>query len=60
MKTSKAQVMASNKYNKDHTKTICIRLNKETDQDILEALNTIPNMSGYIKQLIRLDLDNKL
>lgn len=37
--SSKAQIRASNKYNKHNTKQLCIRLNKTTDKDIIDALN---------------------
>lgn len=59
---SKAQIKASNKYNRENTITLCLRLNKETDKDILEHLTTIDNKSGYIKNLIRLDIirDNSI
>ena len=49
---SKAQIKASNKYNKDKTLTICLRLNKETDKDIIEILDSKDNKTGYIKNLI--------
>ena len=55
-KTSKAQVKAVERYNKANTVTICIRLNKETDKDILEALERVPTKQGYIKDLIRADI----
>ena len=54
-KTSKAQVKAVERYNKANTVTICIRLNKETDKDILEALEGVQSKQGYIKELIRHD-----
>ena len=46
---SKAQIKASNKYNKDKTLTICLRLNKETDKDIIEILERVNSKQGYIK-----------
>lgn len=52
---SKAQIKASNKYNKDKTLTVCLRLNKETDKDIIEILERVNSKQGYIKELIRLD-----
>lgn len=52
---SKAQIKASNKYNKYKTLTICLRLNKETDKDIIEILERVNSKQGYIKELIRLD-----
>ena len=52
---SKAQIKASNKYNKENTLTICLRLNKETDKDIIDILDSKDNKTGYIKNLIRSD-----
>ena len=53
---SKAQVRASNKYDKENTKQISLRLNKKTDADILEHLETVGSKQGYIKELIRADI----
>lgn len=55
MATSKAQIKAVNKYNRDKTLTVCLRLNKETDKDIIEILNSVYSKQGYIKELIRCD-----
>ena len=57
-KTSDAKIKASNKYNSTHTKIIPIRLNLETDADILAHLETVSSKMGYIKQLIREDMKN--
>lgn len=40
-------------YNRNKTKLITIRLNKEKDKDIIEFLNYMENVNGYIKLLIR-------
>ena len=53
---SKAQIKASNKYNKENTLTVCLRLNKETDKDIIEKLEGVYSKQGYIKDLIRDDM----
>lgn len=60
--TSKAQIKAVEKYNKAKTVTICLRLNKETDKDIIEILSSVNSKQGYIKDLIRLDIlrDNSI
>lgn len=60
--TSKAQIKAVNKYNKEKTTTICLRLNNSTDKDIIEHLRQFSNKTGYIKDLIRADilLDNSV
>ena len=57
-KTSQAQLAASRKYQKDHTKTMSLQFNIDFDADILEKLNQVANKQGYIKNLIRQDLLN--
>lgn len=54
---SKAQIRAVNKFNKEKTKCIQIRLNKSTDADILEKLDQVSSKMGYIKELIRKDIN---
>ena len=53
---SEAQKRASEKYDKANTKQIMMKLNKGTDADILEKLASVPNVQGYIKELIRADM----
>ena len=55
-KQTKAQLRAKERYNKANTITYCLRLNKNTDQDIIETLNSVGSKTGYIKELIRMDL----
>lgn len=59
MTTSKAQLRAQAKYDKDNTVQLKIKLNKKTDSDILEILNSVSNKQGYIKELIRADIYRK-
>ena len=54
--SDKKKYEAVNKYNKANTKTYCIRLNKNTDSDIIERLSGIKSINGYIKALIRYDM----
>ncbi|MCI5862545.1 MAG: hypothetical protein SOR59_06195 [Lachnospiraceae bacterium] len=58
-KRSEALIKAQDKYEQ---KRMCIniRLNKETDLDIIEKLNNVGNKQGYIKELIRKDIENHL
>ena len=44
------------KYDKENTKRVYIKLNKNTDSDILAYLDSKPNKQGYIKELIRKDM----
>ena len=56
--TTEAQKRAQKKYddaNKDKFKCIQLKLNRETDADILEKLASVSSMQGYIKALIRDD-----
>lgn len=49
------------KYNADYKKENMVqmqfRLNKITDPDIISFLKTIENRQGYIKELIRRDME---
>lgn len=54
--SSKAQQKASAKYDNAHTRQVKLKLNLTNDADILAKLDTIENRQGYIKQLIRKDL----
>ena len=58
-KVTEAQKRASSKYDKENTKQKVLKLNKSTDSDILELLDGITNVQGYIKRLIRNDMKNK-
>ena len=44
------------RYMKAHTINVNIRLMKNTEQDLIEKLFSVPNKSGYIKSLIRADM----
>lgn len=53
---SEAAKKASKKYDQHNTKVITLKLNKNTDADILEQLERCENRQGYIKELIRKDI----
>lgn len=44
------------KYARDNLVQFRIALNKHHDQDIITKLNEVPNKTGYVKKLIRDDL----
>ena len=44
------------RYDKAHCRTYGLKLNLETDSDIIAKLATVDSMEGYIKQLIREDI----
>lgn len=61
-KQTQAQIKAKDKYNKANTITICLRLNKNTDKDIIDYLTyDLGDQSklGFIKEALRyyIDLD---
>ena len=58
--TSEAQLRASEKYDKLNTKQVVLKLNKKTDTDILKHLDSLDNKQGYIKKLIRKDINTTL
>ena len=47
------------KYDATHTRQIKMKLNLESDKDILEQLDSVENKQGYIKELIRADIKRK-
>ena len=55
MSTS-AQLRASKKYDKEHTKSVLLKLNVNSDADILSKLGVVGNKQGYIKDLVRNDI----
>ena len=57
MKKQNSHAQAAHKYNKANTVQIPIRLNKNTDADILAHLESVQSKQGYIKELIRRDIN---
>lgn len=53
---TEAQKRAKEKYDAKTAVQIKLKLNKNTDADILELLEKIENKQGYIKDLIRADI----
>lgn len=51
-----AQAKAQARYDKANTKQVMLKLNRNTDADILAKLAEVGNVQGYIKQLIRKDI----
>lgn len=54
---SEAQKKASAKYEAANVKRVMLKLNFNTDMDILEKLDEVDNVNGYIKNLIRRDIN---
>jgi hypothetical protein len=57
--TSDAQLRAVRKYDDASTRQIKIKLNLRTDADILQKLEEIDNIQGYVKALIRKDMNQE-
>lgn len=53
----KAHVKASIKYNAKNVKQVKLNLNRKTDADIIDHLDQCSNVQGYIKDLIRKDME---
>lgn len=53
---TEAQKRAAEKYDANNTIQIKLKLNKKTDADIIERLESIGNKQGYIKEIIRADI----
>ena len=54
---TEAQRKASKKYNEKNTKIYPIKVNLKTEKDIYDKLESVDNVNGYIKQLIRNDIE---
>lgn len=52
----KSQYRAQVKYDAKYTRQVHLKLNIKTDADVLEKLDSVPNVQGYIKHLIRKDM----
>ena len=55
---SEAKRRANAKYDAAHTKQVSMKLNVNTDADIIERLESVPAVQTYIKDLIRRDIKN--
>ena len=53
---SQARIKANAKYDAKNTKQFRLKLNLNTDADIIKKLGDVENMQGYIKALIRKDI----
>ena len=56
---SEAKIRANNKSNKINTTMVCVRLSYNTDADIIKKLDEVDSKMGYIKELIRKDIQTK-
>lgn len=56
MAITEAQKRATAKYLKESMVQVAIRVNKNTDMDVLEYLQTIDNKRAYLLSMIRADI----
>jgi len=52
----KSEYLPQAKYDVVNTKHYGLKLNVKTDAKIIEKLSSVPNVQGYIKELIRKDI----
>ena len=57
MPTSEAQKRAVLRYDAANTKQLHLKLNLTTDADIIRRLEKVGQIQGYIKALIRADIE---
>lgn len=59
MRKVKYSSLASYKYNTKHIWRVNFGFNIKTDRDIILKLQSVGNKQGYIKDLIRKDIQNE-
>lgn len=57
MKIRESDYRASQKYQREKCRKITVQMNKRIDADVLDWLDSLPNKAGYIKDLIRADME---
>lgn len=54
---SEAKKRANEKWDKENIRRFALKVAKNTEKDILEKLESQENVNGYIKRLIREDIE---
>lgn len=54
-----AKTEAAKRYAAKMARFVYLKLNRGTDKDILDRLESVPSMQGYIKRLIRQDISQE-
>ena len=54
---SESQKRSAEKYQKNNTKLISVRVNKKLEPELLEWLESKPSMGGYMLDLVRADME---
>ena len=55
-KNSAARIKSNAKYDAANTVQVHLKLNKKTDKDVIDKLDTVPSKQTYLKNLVREDL----
>lgn len=58
-KTSQAQLRASAKYIKSTQRQYLLKVNKKTETELYEWMESIENRQGYLKELVLADMKAK-
>lgn len=59
MKITEAQKRATMKYEKANIRRVVLKLNKNTDQDIITFLDAQKSVNGEIKRILREYIEKK-
>lgn len=54
---AKNATIIKNRYNKTHMKQYLLKYHLVNDADIIEKLDSVPSKQGYVRNLIREDID---
>ena len=54
---SESQKRSAEKYQKNNTKLISVRVNKKLEPELLKWLESKPSMGGYLLDLVRADME---
>ena len=57
--TSEAKKAAKARYDAKTAKKYGLKLNVNTDAELIAKLASVPNVQGYLKELIRQDIKNR-
>ena len=57
MKTKEYDYRASQKYQREKCRKICVQMNKRIHADLLAWMDAQPNKAEYLKNLIRADME---
>lgn len=49
----------TDKYQKANIRRITVKLNRKTDQKLIDKIDSVDNVQGYIKSLIEADIEKE-